>query len=88
MANNTGKKPREMNLGTKRDLIELSKKLKAAEATIAHLQTTLAQTTFERDRLTELVERSGPEVERIRDEALSNFRELEERLEELTRPTG
>ena len=87
MANNTGKKPREMNLATKRDLIELSKKLVAAEATIAHLQTTLAQTAFERDRLAELVERSGPEVERIRDEALSNFRDLEERLEELMRPT-
>ena len=87
MANNTGKKPREMNLATKRDLIELSKKLVAAEATIAQLQTTLAETAFERDRLAELIERSWPEVERIRDEALSSFRELEQRLEELMRPT-
>ena len=42
----------------------------------------------ESDRLAELIERSWPEVERIRDEALSSFRELEQRLEELMRPAG
>ena len=34
----------------------------------------------------ELLAQAGPALERIRDEALSRFRELEARLEELTRP--
>lgn len=86
MTKKTGKKTLEsLDLAGRRQVIELWTKLDEAESKVVRLEMELAERTFERDRLAELVDRAGPAVEEIRDEALSRFRELEARLEELTR---
>lgn len=86
MTKKSGKKTLEsLDLAGRRQVIELWKKVDEAESKVVRLELELAERTFERDRLAELVDRAGPAVEEIRDEALSRFRELEARLEELTR---
>lgn len=88
MTKRTGtKKLESLDLAGRRELIALWKKIDEAESKIVRLEMELAEMTIERDRLAEMFGHAGHAVERIRDEALVKFRELEARLEGLTRPT-
>lgn len=88
MTKKTGNKTLDsLDLAGRREVIELWKKLDEAESQVVRLEMELAERTFERDRLAEMFGHAGHAVERIRDEALVKFRELEARLDGLMRPT-